>query len=186
MKRFKVGNLRLEEREFTTNLGKGNFIFVGSSIDMWAWVISTNWLIRTLGYCKKFDNKYLYQSKNPERFFDLIDYFPKNTVLGTTIETNRSYELSDAPNPFKRVVAMVEITDFTRFERMVSIEPIMDFDLDNLVDMIWKISPSFVSIGADSKRHNLPEPNGKKIEKLIEELKGFTEVKIKSNLKRLM
>jgi len=183
----KLGNLRLIEKEFKTNLGEGNIIFVGSSIDMFAESIPENWIIRVLGYCKKFENEYLFQSKNPERFFDFIDYFPKNTILGTTIETNRDYGLTNAPNPFQRTVAMVEINDWVhKFKRMISIEPIMDFDLDNLVDMIWRINPKFVSIGADSKNHNLPEPSKEKIEKLIKELREFTEVKVKSNLERIV
>ena len=69
--------------------------------------------------------------------------------------------------------------------RMVSIEPIMDFDVDSMVDGINYIMPEFVSIGADSKGHNLPEPTSDKVNALIEELSKFTEVKIKDNLKRL-
>ena len=68
----------------------------------------------------------------------------------------------------------------------LSIEPIMDFDLEPFVQIIKNIKPKFVSIGADSKNHNLPEPSKEKIEVLIRELKKFTEVKIKDNLKRLL
>lgn len=50
----------------------------------------------------------------------------------------------------------------------------------------YEINPKFVSIGADSKKHNLPEPSKEKIEALIRELSLFTEVKIKDNLRRLM
>jgi len=68
---------------------------------------------------------------------------------------------------------------------MVTIEPIMDFDLIELVTIIKNIKPEWVNIGADSKGHNLPEPSKEKINALIEELKKITEVKIKDNLKRL-
>jgi hypothetical protein len=42
-----------------------------------------------------------------------------------------------------------------------------------------------VSIGADSKGHHLKEPDRKKIDLLISELKKFTEVIIKKNLERI-
>jgi len=69
--------------------------------------------------------------------------------------------------------------------KMVSIEPVMDFDLYTMVKWIQEIAPDFVSVGADSKGHHLPEPSPDKLNKLIEELSKFTEVKVKSNLKRL-
>ena len=71
-------------------------------------------------------------------------------------------------------------------ERMVTIEPIIDFDLNIIVDWIKRIKPKWVNIGADSKGHKLPEPSKEKIEALIKELKKFTEVRIKPNLNRLI
>ena len=61
----------------------------------------------------------------------------------------------------------------------------MDFDIYEILDWIFKIEPTFVSIGADSGQNNLPEPPAWKINKLIEELEQFTEVRVKDNLKRL-
>ncbi len=180
---IKNKELRLEEKEFETNLGNGNFIFVGSSIDMFADSIPRIWIERVLAYCRKFSNKYLFQTKNPKRFHELLRFFPKNSVLGTTLETNRDYKISKAPPPKQRYEEMKKIKGF---EKMVSIEPIMDFDFNIMVGMIYYIQPKFVSIGADSKGHNLPEPSKEKLERLIEELKRFTEVKIKKNLKRLL
>jgi hypothetical protein len=69
---------------------------------------------------------------------------------------------------------------------MISIEPILDFDLDEFLPGIKNVSPKFVSIGADSKGHNLPEPPAGKVKELIQELQKFTEVKVKDNLKRIM
>ena len=70
--------------------------------------------------------------------------------------------------------------------RMVSIEPIMDFDLRDFLCMLRDVKPEFVSIGADSKRNNLIEPPSEKIEQLIKHLKSYTNVIIKNNLKRLI
>ena len=71
------------------------------------------------------------------------------------------------------------------FQKMISIEPIMDFDLVEFTEWLKEINPDFVSIGADSKNHSLPEPGPDKIGALIKELNRFTQVIIKENLKRL-
>jgi hypothetical protein len=81
---------------------------------------------------------------------------------------------------------MMAMTYIENYPKMVSIEPIMEFDLVMLVDWIKVIKPEFISIGADSKGHNLPEPSADKVTKLIEELKKVTEVKLKDNLNRIL
>jgi len=65
------------------------------------------------------------------------------------------------------------------------VEPIIDFDLGQFLDYIRRIEPEFVSIGADSKGHNLPEPDRDKLEALIVALGKITEVKLKNNINRL-
>ena len=173
------GAPRLVERELKTNLGEGNFIFVGSATDMFAASVPGELISRILAHCKKFDNTYLFQSKNPARFLDFD--FPMNTYLGTTLESNRDYGFSNAPIPFDRAL------DFqAHLPKMVSIEPIMDFDLEDFATMIAVIAPEFVSIGADSKKNNLPEPPREKIEALLDALGKFTTVKSKANLSRLL
>jgi len=69
--------------------------------------------------------------------------------------------------------------------KMITIEPIMDFEDMPLESEIRRTNPEFVNIGADSKGHNLPEPSWFKIENLIKELEIFTKVNLKDNLKRL-
>ena len=188
MKRYPQKELHFDEKELKTNLGTGNFIFVGSSCDMWANVAPDNrvmgrWVADVLNHCICYEdgNKYLFQSKNPVRFLGYS--FPENTILGTTIESNRYYpEVSKAPAPLERKLAL-HYLDLTL---MVSIEPIMDFDLDVMGNWMREIKPEFISIGADSGNNNLPEPPVGKVKALIEELQNITEVKIKDNLKRLM
>lgn len=181
MKRFKVGDLRLAEKELGTDLGKGNVIFVGSSTDMFAKEVPVEWINRVLLHCCAFDNTYLFQSKNPARFLESF-VFPKKTVFGTTIETNWEDNLSEAPLKSDRTRGMGLLKEK---RKMISIEPIMDFDLEVFTCWIKSIAPEFVSIGADSKGNNLSEPSWEKTKQLIEELKKFTEVKVKPNLKRL-
>ena len=185
MKAFKnLGELRLDEKSLKDDLGSGNFIFVGSSTDMFADDVPVTWIRKVLCLCNIFDkNKYLFQTKNPRAFEKFKGLFPSDSIYGVTIETNRENDLSNAPSRGSRLhwIAYVDIPE----PRMVSIEPIMDFDLDEMVDWIYAIKPKFVSIGADSKGHHLPEPSSMKIESLIKKLQEFTEVKIKTNMGRL-
>lgn len=192
MKRFPLNPVRLDEGEFNTNLGMDNTIFVGSSCDMWAKEIPDEWIEKILRYIfgKYWGNTYLFQSKNPKRFFDFIYSniaISSDTIFATTLETNRNTN-SKAPEPSERVPWMWEFTDrkYCNFKRMISIEPILDFDLIEFSMMIRNIHPDFVSIGADSQGHELQEPSKEKTLELIEGLKTFTEVKIKDNLKRII
>ena len=99
-------------------------------------------------------------------------------------KTNRDYHgINKAPIPQERFMAM---TYLENIPKMVSIEPIMDFDLDVMMRWIEEIKPEFVSIGADSKGHNLPEPPPDKVKELIQGLKCFTIVKVKNNLNRIL
>jgi len=77
------------------------------------------------------------------------------------------------------------MTQLEGVKKMVSLEPIMDFDPDTLLSWIDMIKPDFVSIGADSKGHKLPEPPATKIQYLVEKMAGITSVRMKSNLVRL-
>jgi len=187
MKIFKLGDIRLDEKEFQTDLGENNFIFIGSSCDMFANNIPFEWIIKIFNHCKSFKkNRYLFQSKNPQKIFEMKQYLPENIVIGTTIETNRFYSaMGNAPSIASRKHYLTLLKQ-AGFETMLTVEPIMDFDLDDLVKIIKSCEPSWVNIGADSKGHNLIEPDKIKILKLIAELEIFTDVKQKINLKRLL
>ena len=188
MKRWgKQKPLRFDESELRTDLGSGNFIFVGSSCDMFAGAILDYWVIETLVKCDFYTgNRFLFQSKNPDGFVKFMKYFPdgRRTCLCTTIETNRIYpEMGNSPNPLKRAIAMNQFMEFPTF---VTIEPIMDFDLDEMVRLIKLCHPNQINIGADSGNNNLPEPSKEKIMELIDELKKFTTIDQKRNLSRLL
>lgn len=177
--------LRFVESELKTDLGKDNFIFVGNTCDMFAKDIPEEWILKTLEHCRKFDNKYLFQSKNPDRILNFLQYLPEKCVIGTTIETNRYYEeMGDAPCPKSRAIAIAELGLYR--ESIITIEPIMDFDLSELIDLIQIAKPKWINIGADSKNHNLTEPDKEKLLLLIQELNKIIEIKKKSNLERLL
>lgn len=114
MKAFPQPELHFAEKEMETNLGSGNFIFVGSSTDMWALEVPSNWILAALNRCCTFDNRYLFQSKNPQRFLEFINEFPPRVILSTTIETNREYLVSKAPNVFERLKALKELNKLCR------------------------------------------------------------------------
>lgn len=186
---------RLDEKEFKTDLGADNFIFVGSSNDLFAEGHPNFWINRTLEHCAKFEqNKYLFQTKNPERFLRemvdpvnklLVHPVLKQSVFCTTIESNRYYVvMRNAPAPADRVKATREISEYIPV--YVTIEPIMDFDLEEMVNLIKECNPTQVNIGADSGNNKLPEPSKDKVEQLINALNEFTVINRKINLKRLL
>jgi hypothetical protein len=185
-KRFgSPGPIRLVEKELKTNLGKGNFIFVGSATDMFAEDVFRPDILAVINHCLKFpDNKYLFQSKNTSGLASFDCRFPDNSITCTTLETNREYypTMGNSPTPANRVLYFSNI----KKEKHVTIEPIMDFDFHQFVDMIKWSAPAQVNIGADSGRNGLPEPPTEKVLELIAELEKFTKVVRKPNLERLI
>lgn len=176
--------IRFDKSELKTDLEKGHFIFVGSSCDLFAEDLPYEWIIKTMEHCSKFDNTYLFQSKNPKRFDATTIYRVEKVILCTTIESNRYYpEMNNSPEPIDRAI------EFSRIpfkEKYVTIEPIMDFDLRSLVSLVQACRPIQVNIGADSRNNRLPEPTSNKVRELVEALSEFTIVKEKKNLKRLL
>lgn len=183
MKRFPQNPIRLDEKEMKTDLGEGNFIFVGSSTDMFADDVPHEWICAIIDVCRKHPhNTYLFQSKNPKRM--CAGDYP--VIFGTTIETNREDPfLSSAPSVYERAEWMQQF-NYVEIDTMVTIEPVVVFDLEPMVRLIKQCQPQWVNIGADSKGHNLLEPPADKIRELIAELERFTEVKVKPNLERLL
>jgi len=140
---------------------------------------------RVLEQCNKYpNNKYFFQTKNPFRLLSYIGLLPMNSKVCTTIESDRYYEKfsGDTHSPFERMLAMEKII----FDKYVTIEPLMDFDLMPMIEIIKRCNPIQVNIGADSGKNSLPEPDSEKIEQLIIELQKFTIIHKKSNLKRLL
>lgn len=183
MRRWDLKPVRLDEKDLRTDLGEGKFIFIGSGTDMFADNIPIEWIESVLKVCWEYPgNQYLFQTKNPNRFKEYT--FPDNTVLGTTIESNRRHDcMGTTVTPYYRAMYMSELDP--KYDRMVTIEPVMDFDTDYLVEMIEMIDPDWVNLGADSGGNNLREPDTKKLRELIRVLSEFTDVKLKKNLKRI-
>jgi hypothetical protein len=177
-------DIRIEDAEFKTDLGSGNIIFVGSSIDLWAVDVPDEWIFRTLDYCDRFDNRYLFQSKNPDRFLAFTSHpVFRKSVFCTTVETNRWYPhvMHFSPKPQYRAAAMAEMKGMG-FTTLVTAEPLMDFDLEPMVDLLMACAPSQVNIGKNTNwNRSVPEPTAAKAQALVDALKGKTVVDIKSN-----
>lgn len=176
--------VHFDEKELKTDLGSGNFIFVGSSCDMFAEPIPTEWIVNTLQKCNQHDNKYFFQSKDPHEMIGFAEHMHRDTSICTTIETNRVYSdvMAFAPSPQYRAGWMAG----TKLKKYVTVEPIMDFDLAPMVELIKLCEPIQVNLGADSGNNHLPEPPKEKILELIDELSKFTTIHNKKNLARLM
>jgi len=189
----RLRDVRFDEKELNTDLGKDNFIFIGSSCDMWADDISWRWRRKILEYKlmhrenTRSNNKYLFQTKNPKKFVSSYFVLSADTdTLCTTIETNRYYSfMGNTPTPLERACEIHKLLELG-FKTMVTIEPIVDFDIEELCELIIMCKPVQVNIGADSKHNHLPEPPKEKIIELISELEKITTVYKKDNLRRLL
>jgi len=107
---------------------------------------------------------YYFQSKRPEYFAEFLHLLPENAILLTTLETNRDAgyrQFSQAPVPSDRY------QQFRRLKyprKVVTIEPVMDFDTDEFVRWIAELRPEYVWLGYNSRSNEvrLPEPSSEK------------------------
>ena len=189
--------IHLVEYELKGIFQRDQFVFIGSSTDDFASDVPSEWINKILDFCVQATSlqtegrktQFLIQTKNPERILEFIThplFQEQKVVVCTTIETNRHYPeiMNNAPTPIKRAEAMAKIAE-CGIRTFVTIEPIMDFDLDEMVKLIKMCKPEQVNIGANTyKAIQLPQPTtGNKLISLILPLLSFTKVKIKKNLK---
>lgn len=188
--------IRLSEECFKNDFGTGKFIFVGSGIDVFAKDIPDSWIKKVLDYCYRDNtdlfgtrNRFLFQSKNPKRMLQFIDHpIFLSSVACTTIESNRYYPsiMNHAPHVEERALAMNEIAN-RGVETYLTIEPIMDFEEEELVRLVKMCRPAQVNIGANTNANiKLPEPTKHNILKLVAEIGKECKVDLKSNLERLI
>ena len=90
----------------------------------------------------------------------------------TTLETNRDQgyrKVSKAPRPSVRY-EQFKALDYPR--KVVTIEPVMDFDLRTFVAWIRSIRPEYVWVGYNSKPESvtLPEPSEDKLQAFVNRL----------------
>jgi hypothetical protein len=115
------------------------------------------------------DKTYFFQSKKPQYFERFLREFPENVILLTTLETNRDEgysEISEAPLPSDRYQQLLNL-DYPR--KVITIEPVLDFDLEIFSRWILDLAPEYIWIGYNSKpkQVNLPEPSKDKLLEFI-------------------
>jgi len=159
-------------RERLWKLPKSGVVFIVSMGDMWGNWVPREWILTILKvmkpYWEKSDLTFFFESKNPVRYADFAGYIPPNSILSTTIETNRSYPISSAPSPEIRYRAMLH-PNIKPFAKHVSIEP----------------NPKMVSIGYDNYNANLPEPSVEEVRDLVDKLRRITIVEVKKDRRGL-
>ena len=137
------------------------------------------WMQQVLGRIRQLpDRTFLIQSKDPRIFNDY--QFPRNVLLGTTIETNRDdlyVGISKAPLPSRRFEAMLKLQ---HPGKIVTIEPVLDFDVETLERWVRDIRPEICYVGYDSKKNYLPEPELRKVKILMKNLREITCVRAKT------
>jgi hypothetical protein len=174
----------LVESELNAVKTCGNTIFVCSSIDLFADAIPTEWIRRVLWFAEKnrLGNIFLFHTKNPTN--TLLLPVSVNFILCATIESNRWHdEMGNAPAIYNRALGLKGYNG----RKMITIEPIMDFDLKEFVTLIKACGNiEQVNIGADTGNNHLPEPPKEKVLELIAELEKFTKVVKKKNLAKLI
>lgn len=136
------------------------------------------------------NKSFLLQSKNPVTFNRIR--FPRNVVLGTTLETtfDDGYErISKAPHPSQRFLDFLALDHPTK---VVTLEPLIEFDLDVMVAWLEELRPRFIWIGLDSKscltrKHGIAEPSIDKVMDLYRQLgsRGHVVMLKKEAVKRI-
>jgi DNA repair photolyase len=159
-----------------------DFVFVCDMLDLLGeWVPSDDIKI-VLGRIAGSPAQFLLLTKNPKRYLLMLDFLPKNAVLGCTIESDRNHlGLSKAPSQFCRLYWMTKLAEVERTRStdnvkdgnklFVSVEPILDFNLESFSNILcnW-IKPWAVAIGYDNYANHLPEPPLEKTMQLIDRL----------------
>jgi hypothetical protein len=116
---------------------------------------------------------FYFQSKRPAYFAQFLSEFPENVILLTTLETNRDEPaVSKAPVPSERY-RQFKALDYPR--KVVTIEPVMDFDPEVFAGWIRALRVEYVWLGYNSrpKSVKLPEPSPGKVQEFVGLLAGI-------------
>lgn len=162
------------KKYFPKKIEEDQFIWIGSSGDIS--FIEDKYMERIFEIINQYSQlTFFFQTKSPI-WFQKWD-FPKNVVLGITLESNIHYPLiSKAPKPWKRAADFF----FVNYPRKrITIEPILEFDYNKLFTWIRDIKPEIVYIGYNTKNCKLPEPPLEKVQMFISSLRRITKVKEK-------
>lgn len=124
---------------------------------------------------------FLLLTKNPKRFREFVDIFPDNVILGTTIETNKNFDITSdkmTRRPQSRRDRYLAMKKLEWKRKFVAIEPLMDFDPKVFEKWIKEIRPEKVSISYNNYDRQSPfyKVDGEKTIKFCKKLARFTLV----------
>lgn len=165
----------IEER-LRKKFPKNSFILVSDMGDLFGEWVPDMWISKVMDVVERSSQaSFLLLTKNPRRYLELGD-LPSRVFLGATIESNRDYSsLSNAPPQSHRIEFMKKIA---HDNKALVVEPILDFDLEEFTMAVKEVSPSFIYIGYDNYRCNLPEPPLEKTLEFIKKVSKYTEVRL--------
>lgn len=166
----------------------GQRVFVCAMGDLFGKWVSNDIIQKVIDVTAKWpETEFLFVTKHPGRYFGF--HFSRNTILGTTIESDldypETYSREHPPEPvWQRILAMQRLEHPRKF---VSIEPVMEFESAlGFAHGIALIAPELVEIGADNYKSSLPEPSSEKVGNLLSWLRSYgLNVLEKEGLKRL-
>ena len=149
----------------------GSWIFVGSMGDTFCDGMEHAWIQSLLVFINTYhdNNKFLLVTKNPERFLEFMPMLEKikdKVILGTTLETTGTTPWSTAPKTVKRAEAL-ELMKVMGFKTFLSLEPLADFDFNEMIRWIIQINPEAVEIGLENYTKHTSPPPEEKIKQLI-------------------
>lgn len=178
----------LNQQALKENLGSSKRIFVASGSDIAAPNITDEEILTVFDHIHSYPgNEYMIQSKSPGRLTQpqfMNHPVWQHSLLGTTIETNLNLSkkyMGKAPCVQERAAALSKYKA-AGIKTYVSLEPLMQFELYGLVELVKSFRPKFAYIGRDSlRRVHLPEPYRYEVVDLAKELQCFTTVIIKDN-----
>jgi len=169
---------KLIKEELTRSFPRDMVVFVTSMGDLWGRFVPDSWIEQVLLATRNSPGTiFFFETKNPARYMSFLSLLPKKAILSSTIETNRTYVLSKAPPVEERFKAMESLPWPSKH---VSVEPIVDFDLEIMVEWMRRVKPIIVSVGYDNYGNRLTEPALDKTLQFIQELRSFTNVELKT------
>lgn len=193
------GPARLDPNAFKAKFKTGSRVFVQSISDLFSESVPTPMIFEVLEFTERIaierDITFIFQSRNVERmeYFAEEWLFPVGAVAGTTIETNRDGLFQGPFDPVVRAHFLRNVGDCKDagvedfIKTFVTIEPVMKFDLHEMLGLIRGSAAKVVNIGADSKRSGLEEPSRDELLALIGGLREMgVEVNLKKNLERIL
>ena len=168
----------------------GSWIFVGSVGDTFCRSMKDAWILRLLKFIKdcKANNKFLLQTKNPNRFpwfINELEEIKDKIIVGTTLETTWATPWSNAPPTDSRADYLIYMKKHG-FKTFLSLEPLADFQLVTMKRWINLIQPEAIEIGLENYTNFTFPPTDKKILSLLRWLEDSRfEYVLKENLKHL-